>query len=86
VAFTGLEGLARVVAGDPQFGRCFAEKLLSYGLGRPVTASDRPHLEQVERAWSAPTEVPSIRRLIRALVLSEPFRFRRGEADPGGKP
>ena len=86
VAFTGLEGLARVVASDPQFGRCFAEKLLSYGLGRPVTANDQPYLEQAQRAWSETTEVPSIRRLIRTLVSSEPFRFRRGESDLGGKP
>jgi len=86
VAFTGLEGLAGVVASDPQFGRCFAEKLLTYGLGRPVTANDQPYLEQAQRDWSAPTEVPSIRRMIRTLVLSEPFRFRRGEADLGGTP
>jgi hypothetical protein len=86
VAFTGLDGLARVVASDAQFGRCFAEKLLTYALGRPVTASDRPYLEQAERDWAAPTQVPSVRRLIHTLVSTEPFRFRRGEVEPGGKP
>jgi hypothetical protein len=81
LAFTGLEGLAQVVARDPQFGRCVAEKLLTYGLGRPVSVTDRPYLEQVQREWSAPGQVPSLRRLIQALVSTEPFRLRRGEGD-----
>jgi hypothetical protein len=77
-ALTGLDGLAGAVASDPDFGSCLAEKLLSYGLGRLVTAADAPYLEQAERDWTAPGEIPSVRRLIRTLILSEPFRFRRG--------
>jgi hypothetical protein len=84
--FTGLEGLAQVVAKDPQFGRCVAEKLLTYGLGRPVASTDRPYLERVQREWLAPGQVPSLRRLIQALVSIEPFRLRRGEADPRVQP
>jgi hypothetical protein len=79
--FSGLEGLAHVVASDPRFGKCLAEKLLTYALGRPVTPTDEPYLQQAHRDWSA-SEVPSIRRLIQLLVLTEPFRFRRGEDDP----
>jgi hypothetical protein len=85
LAFTGLEGLARVVASEPRFGQCLAEKLLTYGLGRPVTASDQPYLRQAYRDWSDAGQVPSIRRLIRTLVLTEPFRFRRG-SEPGAQP
>jgi hypothetical protein len=81
LSFAGLEGLANVVASDPQFGKCLSEKLLTYGLGRPVTASDAPYLEQIFRTWTAPNEVPSIRRLIRTLVLSDVFRLRRGESE-----
>ncbi|HEX6273671.1 MAG TPA: DUF1592 domain-containing protein [Polyangiaceae bacterium] len=81
LSFAGLEGLANVVANDPQFGKCLVEKLLTYGLGRPVTPSDAPYIEQALRDWSAPEEVPSIRRLIRTLVLSEVFRLRRGESE-----
>jgi hypothetical protein len=84
--FDGLEGLATVVANDPAFGNCLAEKLLTYGLGRLVSAADRPFLEQAQRDWLAPGEIPSIHRLIRSLVLSDVFRFRRGEGSAGGQP
>ena len=80
ISFTGLEGLAAVVAADPQFGNCLAEKLLTYGLGRPVAPSDQPYLEQARREWLAPDQIPSIRRLIHSLVSTEAFRFRRGES------
>ncbi len=80
LAFTGLEGLATVVAEDPALGKCLAEKLLTYGLGRPVAASDRPYLEQAQREWLAPGQVPSVRRLVHSLVATEAFRFRRGES------
>jgi hypothetical protein len=86
IEFTGLAGLANVVAADPAFGNCLAEKLLTYGLGRLVGAADRPFLEQAQREWLAPGEVPSIRRLIRSLVLTDSFRFRRGEGPAGGQP
>ncbi len=79
----GLDGLARAVANDPRFGQCLAKKLLTYGLGRVATAADEPHLDQVQHAWLAQDEVPSIRRLIRTLALSEPFRYRRGDGDSG---
>jgi hypothetical protein len=82
----GLQGLADAIAADPQFGRCLIEKMLTYGLGRTVTPADRPYLEQVGAVWSAPGEVPSLRRLIRTLVLSEPFRFRRGEGAARSEP
>jgi hypothetical protein len=81
----GREGLARSVASDPGFGRCLAEKLLAYGLGGLVTAADEPFLEQALLAWTAPGEVPSVRRLIRLLVATEPFRFRRGGGDGEGQ-
>ncbi len=76
----GLDGLASAVATDPQFARCLTEKLFTYGLGRLVTAGDAPYLEQVEREWAAAGEIPSVRRLIRTLIESKPFRFRRGDS------
>lgn len=81
LSFTGLEGLAEVVGSDPQFGKCLVQKLLTYGLGRPVTPTDAPYVEQAFRDWSATQEVPSIHRLIRTLVLSDVFRLRRGESE-----
>jgi hypothetical protein len=81
----GLEELANAVATDPAFGKCLAEKLLTYALGRVVVASDRPFLEQAQRDWLAAGEIPSVRRLIRSLVSSDTFRFRRGEGNAGGQ-
>ncbi len=84
--FTGLEGLARVVAADPQFGECLGKKLFTYGLGRLVSASDAPYLERAQQEWRGSGQNPSIRQLIRALVLTPPFRFRRGEGPASVQP
>lgn len=78
----GLDGLASAVASDPQFGKCLAKKLLTYGLGRVVTPTDEPYLEQAHLDWTAAGRVPSIRRLIHTLILTEPFRYRRGAGGP----
>ncbi len=78
VSFSGLEGLADTVTADPQFSRCLPEFLLNYGLGRPITETDKPYLDAVHDEWMQ--ETPSIRRLLHTLVLSEPFRYRRGAA------
>ncbi len=86
LAFTGLEGLASVVAADPRFGECLGKKLFTYGLGRLVSASDAPYLERAQQEWRGSGQTPSIRQLIRALVLTEPFRFRRGEGPVSVQP
>jgi hypothetical protein len=77
VSFTGLSGLSDTVTQDPRFTSCVAEKLLTYGLGRVVSETDQPYLAAVREQWMAQT--PSLRGLIRSLVLSAPFRQRRGE-------
>lgn len=82
LSFEGSSGLAEVVAADPRFGACLAQKLLTYGLGRTVTPGDAPVLTALVERWRAPGAVPSVRRLIRELVLSEAFRFRRAEGSP----
>jgi hypothetical protein len=74
----GLEGLSEAVATDPRLGRCLAQKLLTYGLGRVVGPSDAAQLDRVEQSWLAPGEVPSVRRLIQLLVASDTFQRRRG--------
>jgi hypothetical protein len=81
LSFTGLDGLSRAVASDPRFGECLGKKLLTYALGRLVSASDEPYLQQAQREWRTAGEPASIRRLIRVLVSTEPFRLRHGEAE-----
>jgi hypothetical protein len=77
-AFQGLDGVAGAVAQDRRFGTCVASKLLTYGLGRAMTAADQPHLERAVNEWRSPGKTPSLRRLIQALVATEAFRNRRG--------
>jgi hypothetical protein len=78
VPVSGLPALASELGDDPRLGHCLAEKLLTYGLGRPLRGDDAPHLERAEQAWRTSGETPSVRRLIQALVLSDAFRQRRG--------
>ena len=78
LSFQGLDGLAQAVSTDPRFGECLAEKLLTYGLGRIVTPSDKPYLQQVQQEWLAAGQTPSLRRIIHALIESDTFRLRRG--------
>ena len=78
LTFTGLNGLSHAVSTDPKFGYCFANKLLTYGLGRSLTDSDAPHLQQALQEWLTAGQTPSIRRLIHALVSTDAFRLRRG--------
>ena len=79
----GLDGLSRAVAADPGFAACLSRKLLTYGLGRTMTAGDESHLEQARREWLAPGQTASIGRLIHALISTRAFLSRRGE-DGGG--
>jgi hypothetical protein len=86
IPVAGLEDLSRAVAADPNLGKCVGKKLLTYGLGRPLSASDEPFLEQAQRDWLAAGQTPSLRRLIQALVATEAFRFRRGGPDTPEQP
>jgi hypothetical protein len=58
VNVTGLSGLAQALSTDPRFGECVAKKLFTYGLGRTITASDEPHLQQAEREWLSEGQTP----------------------------
>jgi hypothetical protein len=78
VPFTGLAGLTDTVTADPRFTSCVGEKLLTYGLGREVGETDQPYLTAVHDAWVQESP-PTLHSLIGSLVLTEPFRQRRGE-------
>jgi hypothetical protein len=77
-SFSGVEGVAQVVANDPRFSSCVTEFLFTYGMGREPKSADTPDLTAVETAWKAGT--PSFRRLIQTLALSQTFRTRHGGA------
>jgi hypothetical protein len=79
VQFAGLEGSADAVTADPNFASCISEKMLTYSVGRLATETDKPYLKLVNDEWRKAGETPSIARLIKGLVATEMFRFRRGE-------
>jgi hypothetical protein len=70
--FDGPEQLASVLVDDPRFVHCVAEKLLTYALGRSVAKED----PLVEATLVVPS-LPTLRRLIENIVLSEMFRQQR---------
>jgi hypothetical protein len=59
------------------FARCFAEKLLTYALGRGVERYDRCALDDI--AKSAAKDDYKFSRLVLDIVKSEPFQNRRGK-------
>ena len=76
-AFDGPAELGRLLAGDPRFAHCTAEQLMTYALGRGPISSDSHWYEAiVERSESG-----GFREIVRAVVLSRPFRMRRGEGE-----
>ena len=77
IKFTGLKGLSDVVSQDPRFSECITDRMFTYSLGRLVADSDRPYLHNIQSDWMKGT--PSIRRLIRSIVLAETFRYRQGK-------
>jgi hypothetical protein len=74
--------LSRVLSDSRQadFVRCVSEKMLTYALGRGLEYYDRPALV----AMDTQLRKKNLRfsALIRAVVESVPFQYRRGDGDP----
>ncbi len=72
--------LADLLATDPRLLTCANKMLLTYALGHMVDKAYTPHLDRLMEAWKAKgLKLPA---LLEQIVLSEPFRFRRGEGLP----
>jgi hypothetical protein len=78
-AFAGPDQLGPLIGQDPRFTACVQSKLYTYALGRDVEAYDTPSLQNVQAAWAKRGPL-TIRNLMKEIVLSDAFRFRRGEA------
>ncbi|HEY0708597.1 MAG TPA: DUF1592 domain-containing protein [Polyangia bacterium] len=74
--FQGAGELAALIAKDERFEPCISERLLSYATGRNPLISDRPYVQDFVKSGAT----NGLRDLITAVVTSEPFRMRRGEA------
>ncbi|MDJ0521579.1 MAG: DUF1592 domain-containing protein [Planctomycetota bacterium] len=79
-AFDGPAELRAILRDDPGFPRCFAEKLLTYALGRGLEPYDRPAvLKIVDEARQKGLRFSSF---VHAIVASEPFTMRRTSGEP----
>jgi len=77
-SFDGAASMAALVKADPNTPHCVAERLLTYALGRGLEAGDDTHLDAITASFQ--TNGRSLENLITAIVQSEPFRMRHGEA------
>jgi mono/diheme cytochrome c family protein len=78
--FQGVEELRKVLVNDhrSEFHRSVASKLLTYALGRGLDWYDKPALDRIVTETEAANG--SSRALIRAVVDSVPFQYRRGDS------
>ena len=74
-AFVGAVEMAEILAEDPRFYACAAEKLFIYALGRGETPDDAPILEEITDAFEASGH--RFRKLVALVATSDAFRFRR---------
>ena len=77
-AFAGPDQLGPLVGQDPRFAACVAQQMYTYALGRDVEPFDAASLQKLQANWTS--RGPTIRNLMKEVVLSNAFRFRRGEA------
>jgi hypothetical protein len=76
--FNGPTELSTILAQDPRFSACMASKLFTYALGREVDTYDAATLTKLSASWT--TRGLTLRNLLKEVVLSDAFRFRRGES------
>jgi hypothetical protein len=77
--FSGPDQLATILSTDPRFTACVASKLYTYALGRDVETLDTPILDKLKANWSTRAGGLTLRNLMKEVVISSAFRFRRGE-------
>jgi len=73
----GLIDLAHRVSEEPTFMECPSEKMVAYALRRTPEGDDRKIVGEISDEW----DVGSIRELVKLVVASDAFRFRRGISD-----
>jgi hypothetical protein len=78
-AFDGLAELTNALASDARFVDCVERKLMTYALSREVVVSDTAYVKSIREGWAKGNM--GLAALLREIVLSEPFRNRRGEPE-----
>ena len=77
--FSGPEELGKLVGQDPRFSACAASKLYTYALGRDVEAYDDATMQKLATRWAS--RGLTLKDLLKEVVVSDAFRFRRGEPE-----
>ena len=76
--FTGVNGLQKALLDRPElFAATFAEKLLTYGLGRGVETYDAPAIRNIVR--NAEARNFRLSSFILGITASQPFQMRRAQ-------
>jgi len=78
IAFSGAVELSALLAADDRVPACMTRKIFTYALGRSPAAGDYAALADMEAAFIGSDH--RFADLAVAIVTSEPFRTRRGEA------
>jgi Protein of unknown function (DUF1592)/Protein of unknown function (DUF1588)/Protein of unknown function (DUF1585)/Protein of unknown function (DUF1587)/Protein of unknown function (DUF1595) len=76
--FSGPNELGTLLGKDPRFTACVSSKLYTYALGREIEALDNTTIARLPETWAA--RGLTIKNLIKEVVQSDAFRFRRGES------
>jgi hypothetical protein len=79
--FSSLGQLAAILSTGPraqQLTDCASKKMMTYALSRSLVASDDPYLNQIRASWAG--QGWGLKPLLKDIVVSDTFRFRRGEA------
>jgi hypothetical protein len=77
--FAGAQELGALVGKDPRFGACVAKKMFTYALGREIEDFDAVAIQGVTAKWAH--RGLTLKNLMKEVVLSDAFRFRRGEPE-----
>lgn len=77
--YSGPAELGALVGQDPRFSACVASKMYMYALGREIEALDEPSMQGLQTSWAA--RGLTLKNLMKEVVLTDAFRFRRGEAE-----
>jgi hypothetical protein len=75
--FAGALDLGALLAKDPRFSVCAASKMFTYAMGREIENYDAVVMQNLTGKWAA--RGLTLKNLIKEVVLSDAFRFRRGE-------
>lgn len=79
--FDNARQLAIALAGDSRIPGCMAQNAFTYAMGRPGNVEDLPFIDDIQGDFVSGRH--RFEALATAIVLSPPFRQRRGESEEG---